>query len=84
MLDVVTPGLRGRPDVLPNSLKHLLETVNHFLEAFTFIVSSLRLTCAIMMLSVQHLEIPHRGGGRIGGKNGPFVYTDKSYRSSSS
>ncbi len=42
----------------PNTVKlHILE--------WPFIVASLRHTCAIIMLSYQHLDIPHLWGGWI-------------------
>ena len=36
----------------------------HILE-WTFVVASLRHTCAIIMLSNQHLNVPHLSGGWI-------------------
>ncbi len=77
---VVTRGLqlRGRLDVLLNSLKRLwrwlmVEKLTltlycviklHILE-WPFILTSLRHTCAIIMLSNQYLGMPHLWGGWI-------------------
>ncbi len=73
------------PTQTPNTVKlHILE--------WPFIVASLRHTCAIIMLSYQHLDIPHLWGGwiikcslttdldrfwTIFERNRPFVYIEK-------
>ncbi len=50
--------IRGTPPNPPNTAKlHILE--------WPFIVASLRHTCAIIMLSNQHLDMPHLWGGWI-------------------
>ncbi len=54
---VVTPDTDWFSDT-PNTVKlHILE--------WSFIVASLRHTCAIIMLSNQHLDMPHLWGGWI-------------------
>ncbi len=60
---VVTPDTDWFSDPLP--LPHPPNTVKlHILER-PFIVASLRHTCAIIMLSNQHLDMPHLWGGWI-------------------
>ncbi len=55
---VVTPDTDWFSDPPPNTVKlHILE--------WPFIVASLRHTCAIIMLSNQHLDMPHLWGGWI-------------------
>ncbi len=52
---------------LPQNLRHLWHCAViklHILE-WPFIVDSLRHTCAIIMLSNQHLDVPHLWGGWI-------------------
>ncbi len=53
--------------MLPQNLRHLWHCAViklHILE-WPFIVASLRYTCAIIMLSNQHLDMPHLWGGWI-------------------
>ncbi len=49
---------------LPQNLRHLWHCAVHILE-WPFIVASLRHTCAIIMLSNQHLDMLHLWGGWI-------------------
>ncbi len=61
------------PPSPPNTVKlHILE--------WPFIVASLRHTCAIIMLSNQHLDLPYLWGGWVIStkeRNRPFVYIEK-------